>query len=442
MNLARVTALTLVFTCLGTLALAQQENRQQDRQQNRGQGPYDRYFTVPGVEFSEEQQAQVDKIKQEFLPKIEETQRKWDGVITDEQQQARRAAFEKARSEGKQGRELFAAADAAVKLSQAQLDERVKIREERTKLLEQVRDQLLALLTDEQRPVARQRPPRQQVSIPPTHANVKYGPHERNVMDVWLAKSDKPTPVLFSIHGGGFRAGDKGVGEGILAQCLDAGISVVAITYRYSSQAIAPAAFLDSARAVQFTRHQAKEWNIDPTRFAASGGSAGAGISLWLAFHDDLADPDNADPVLRESTRLSCAMVSAGQTSYDPRFIRKLIPEADTYKHSALAQLYDVDLDQLDNLPEEKYRLMEEVSSINHLTKDDVPVMLGYGGGLDQEITDAGVGIHHARFGKALKEKMDPLGIECLVYAGGETLGGGERIWQIDFLKKNFKMTD
>lgn len=27
----------------------------------------------------------------------------------------------------------------------------------------------------------------------PTHENVKYGPHARNVMDVWLAKSDKPT---------------------------------------------------------------------------------------------------------------------------------------------------------------------------------------------------------------------------------------------------------
>src|SRR5690348_3031585 len=75
----------------------------------------------------------------------------------------------------------------------------------------------------------------------PTHENVKYGPHERNVMDVWLAKSDKPTPVLVSIHGGGFRNGNKSVSPDLLKKCLDSGISVVAITYRLTNTAIAPA---------------------------------------------------------------------------------------------------------------------------------------------------------------------------------------------------------
>jgi hypothetical protein len=31
---------------------------------------------------------------------------------------------------------------------------------------------------------------------PPTFADVKYGPHDANVLDLWLAKSDKPTPLL------------------------------------------------------------------------------------------------------------------------------------------------------------------------------------------------------------------------------------------------------
>jgi len=69
------------------------------------------------------------------------------------------------------------------------------------------------------------------------------------------------------------------------------GISVVAITYRLSDTALAPAQFHDSARAVQFIRSRAKDWNLDPKPIAATGGSAGAGLSLWLGFHDDLADP-------------------------------------------------------------------------------------------------------------------------------------------------------
>src|SRR5690606_38153434 len=104
----------------------------------------------------------------------------------------------------------------------------------------------------------------------------------------------------------------------------EAGISIAAITYRLSDDAIAPAQFEDAARAVQFIRSKAGEWTIDPERFAACGGSAGAGLSLWLAFHDDMAKPDSDDPVARQSTRLKCAVVFNGQSSYDPRFTRDL----------------------------------------------------------------------------------------------------------------------
>jgi hypothetical protein len=107
-----------------------------------------------------------------------------------------------------------------------------------------------------------------------------------------------------------------------------------------------------------------------------------------------------------------------GQTSYDPRFIRDLFPDTTTYKESALAKLFGVDLNKLDDLPQEKYRLFEEVSALPHLTKDDAPAALFYASKLDTPITSQGVGIHHPRFGMALKEKMDELDIECNVHTG------------------------
>jgi hypothetical protein len=96
-----------------------------------------------------------------------------------------------------------------------------------------------------------------------------------------------------------------------------------------------------------------------------------------------------------------------GQTSYDPRFIRELFPGTETYKESALAQLFGVDLNKLDDLPQDKYRLFEEVSALPHLTKDGAPAALFYASEMDTPITSQGVGIHHPRFGKALKDKMD-----------------------------------
>jgi acetyl esterase len=273
---------------------------------------------------------------------------------------------------------------------------------------------------------------------PPTFENVKYGPHERNVVDFWQAKSEQPTPVLVSIHGGGFVAGNKTVQPQLLKDCLESGISVAAINYRYSTQAIAPAPFQDGARAVQFIRSKAKDWNIDSKRFAATGGSAGAGISLWLGFHKDMADPKSDDPVLRQSTQLTCMFVFEGQTSYDPRFIRKLFPNRDIYKIGALQKLFDFNPNQLDNLPAEKYKLFEECSPITHVTKDAPPVLLIYNNPIDAEVTNQGIGIHHPLFGKALKEKMDALKIPCEVVAAGNRLDGGTQTRTIDFLRKHF----
>jgi hypothetical protein len=114
-----------------------------------------------------------------------------------------------------------------------------------------------------------------------------------------------------------------------------------------------------------------------------------------------------------------------------------LFPGKDVYKHGALAKLFGVDLSKLDDLPAGKYKLFEEVSAINHVTRDDPPVLLIYSQPLDAEVTNQGIGIHHALFGKALKEKMDELGIPCEVIAAGKRLGGGTPTRPIDFLKEH-----
>ena len=87
----------------------------------------------------------------------------------------------------------------------------------------------------------------------PTHANVKYGDHERNVFDIWLAENSKPTPLAIYIHGGGFRAGSKEkLSQDVLKQLLKAGISVASINYRYLSiDTPLPTSHHDARRALQ-----------------------------------------------------------------------------------------------------------------------------------------------------------------------------------------------
>ena len=249
----------------------------------------------------------------------------------------------------------------------------------------------------------------------PDMANVSYGPHARNVMDVWKAKSDGPTPLLMFIHGGGFHAGSKDAVQAYLLNgCLANGISVASINYRLSPEVSFPAHYMDSARAIQFARSKAKEWNIDPKRVASSGGSAGAGTSLWIGFHDDLADPANSDPVLRESTRLSCLVVFGAQSTYDPREIKRLIGGR-AHEHPALEGFFGVKADELDS--EKAHQRYEAASAINYLAAGDPPVIAFYNEPRGPLPADArpGQGIHHINFGTHLKEKMDTLGIECIV---------------------------
>ena len=282
--------------------------------------------------------------------------------------------------------------------------------------------------------------PRNLPNVPaPDHADVRYGPHERNVLDFWKAESDQPTPVLVFFHGGGFRNGDKSsINRLLLKWCLDSGISFAAANYRLSDQAPYPAQMHDSARAIQFLRSKSQEWNIDRSRIAAYGGSAGACISLWLTFHDDMADAESDDPVARQSTRLVCAVGLQAQCTLDPREIKEIVPGR-AYQDGALKQLFglprdwDWDTAEVDDALSEK---LQDASPIFHLTKDDPPVFLFHR--KEQEVPG---NIHHANFGRHLKQAMDALGIECIHRMSTDYANPQEHLSDVfQFVRRQFGM--
>ena len=271
----------------------------------------------------------------------------------------------------------------------------------------------------------------------PTLANLPYGEDERNVMDVWLAESADPTPCVVYIHGGGWLGGDKSKGGPGPQRFLQEGISYIAINYRFLSQTIIDTGsergtgsiqprgdypeppvdlpLYDAARAIQFIRSKAEEWNINPDRIGLTGGSAGACTSLWLAFHDDLADPEASDPVARESTRVACAAVDGAQTTLDPQQILEWIPNA-TYGGHAFGYVWDrsdftVEIRSFLADRENVTEWIAEYSPYALLTADDPPVYLFY-----RDVPEKGKEqkdpTHTSTYGALLVEKMDDLGVE------------------------------
>ncbi len=261
----------------------------------------------------------------------------------------------------------------------------------------------------------------------PTFENVKYGPYDRNVFDIWVPESDQPTALIVHIHGGGFVGGDK---TGIrktenVQKALDQGCAVASINYRFRylpesgiddpQRAGIQDILRDAARSIQFMRQNATEYNLDPNRIGCFGGSAGAGTSIWLAFHDDLADPNHSDPVLRQSSRISVAGMLAGQYTYDmeqwdadfaDRGGDLVATHGGTEKDIALFY----------GMTWEDYQDSDVRTDVNMrglITADDPPVF-ALTGGPDEKIADVGIYYHHPRHPMLIEERCKQEGVECV----------------------------
>ena len=243
--------------------------------------------------------------------------------------------------------------------------------------------------------------------------NVPYGPHPRQVLDVYQATSKQSAPLLFFIHGGGWMTGDKAKPD-FLAQCLENSISVVSINYRFIPDAAADKVYPpvkvcldDAARALQFVRSKANEWHIDKTRIGGCGGSAGGFTALWLAFHPDRADRANGDPVARESTRLCCALCFVPQTTLDPQQMQAWIPNNTYGAHAFGVESMRAFIDKRAAL----LPWIQEFSPYALASSDDPPVLLFYDNppNLGQPYKDPP---HSGNFGAGIAERLKAVGVE------------------------------
>jgi acetyl esterase/lipase len=243
--------------------------------------------------------------------------------------------------------------------------------------------------------------------------------------------------VVF-IHGGGFLGGDKSsLSSETLEGFLACGFSVAALQYRLTDTAPAPAAYLDCGRAVQTLRARAREWNLDARRFAGTGSSAGAGTSMWLGFHADLANPTSTDPIARESTHFTCLAVRNGQPSYDPRYAERCgIPRPNFDRHKFFIPFHAVTADTFDTA--DAYRKYEANAAITFLTAKAPPVWMHYKHPDGDTTADSDVQwvVHHPRLGLGLQKQMHALGLECQVHIGSP---GPESLRsEIEFVKRHF----
>jgi acetyl esterase/lipase len=116
--------------------------------------------------------------------------------------------------------------------------------------------------------------------------DIEYGTAngKRLLLDAYVPPAGKERrPAVVMIHGGGWRAGDKASWRPEAEQLAAKGWVAFSINYRLDEPAVFPAEIDDAQAAVRWVRAHADEYQVDPSRIAAIGESAGGHLTAMLA---------------------------------------------------------------------------------------------------------------------------------------------------------------
>jgi acetyl esterase/lipase len=141
-------------------------------------------------------------------------------------------------------------------------------------------------------------------------------------MDVYYPPENNGRfPVTMYVHGGGWSSGDKAQGAGVaeISELQKAGFLVVSVNYRLAPEYPFPAMIEDVKCAVRSLRAHADEYNLDPDRIGAWGGSAGGHLVNLLGTTDASAGFDVGE-YLEYSSRVQAVVDMFGPADLTVQF--------------------------------------------------------------------------------------------------------------------------
>jgi acetyl esterase/lipase len=120
------------------------------------------------------------------------------------------------------------------------------------------------------------------------HSDLQYAERESGplALDLYVPEDASATPLVVSIHGGGWQSGDR-TQTGDTLRLVERGYALASVSYRLTDAATFPAQIRDCRAAVRWLRAHAEEYGLDPDRVAACGWSAGGHLAALLGTAPD-----------------------------------------------------------------------------------------------------------------------------------------------------------
>jgi glucan 1,3-beta-glucosidase len=191
-------------------------------------------------------------------------------------------------------------------------------------------------------------------------------PHQN--FDLYLPK-DKgagPFPLIAWMHGGAWMTSNKEWNN--VKYLVHQGYAIASIDYRLSNEAAFPAQIRDCNAALNFVLAHAAEYEVDPTRYAIGGASAGAHLALLLGLARN-------EPMFGASSSRPVAILDF----FGPSDLTKLLDASPRKDPNEDAHLREAAIKLLDARPEQLREKARMASPVTYLTMRSAPVLILHG---------------------------------------------------------------
>lgn len=166
-------------------------------------------------------------------------------------------------------------------------------------------------------------------------------------------------PGVLLIFGGGWKSGDKSMSVPMAQRLAAEGYVAVAIEYRLSPEAQYPAAVHDIKAAIRWMRANAAKYNLDKTKIATHGVSAGGQLAALVGATNGIKKFEGKGGHTKQLSAVQAIVDIDGVLAFKH-------PESEEGKVAA---------EWLGGTYERKPQIWEEASALTHAGKNTPPIL-------------------------------------------------------------------
>jgi acetyl esterase/lipase len=209
------------------------------------------------------------------------------------------------------------------------------------------------------------------------HGDIPYANdnNKKHLLDIYLPAGDKgKRPLVVWIHGGAWMTNDKyadmGYMKNTVKSFIDSGYAFASIDYRFSTEAKFPAQIQDCNQALEFLYQHASDYNIDNTRIAVIGFSAGGHLASLLGLSRNNNISDFFPATVKPHFRVKCILDFYGPSDFV--MLAGLPDSSVNNKDNPVAVL-------LGATPLKRPDLARKASPVTYIDKNDPPFFIVQG---------------------------------------------------------------